>query len=224
MEVACGEGKGCLVAGVDGDRVLAEVSFRKMERLTDFFGKLPEAIAALARKTDRIGSLPASVFAEIGFVQNEEVGGVGGRIDGAFGAWLACIGHFEKQVGILDLPGGALDSLGFDFIGGFPDARCIDEAERDAVEVDDFLDRIPGGACDIGHDGAVEAKEPVEEGGFADVGFPENHRADTFAEDASLVGGGEERVDCGEDALDTAAELDGCLRIDVFIGEVDPGF
>ena len=85
----------------------------------------------------------------------------------------------------------ALDALGFDEVIGFAHTGSIDEAERDIVEVDDFLDRIARGSGDVGNDGALEAEEAVEERGFSDIGFAENDRADTFAQDTTLVGGGE---------------------------------
>lgn len=123
---------------------------------------------------------------------------------------------------MFDLADGALDALGFDEVIGFAHTGGIDEAERDVVEVDDFLDRIAGGSGDVGDDGAVESEETVKQRGFSDIRLSENDRADTFAENAALIGGGEEGVDGGKDGFDPCAELEGGLRIDVLVGKIDP--
>ena len=50
------------------------------------------------------------------------------------------------------------------------DARGVNKAELAALELDDLIDRIAGGAGDGRDDGAGGAGEGVEERGFADVG------------------------------------------------------
>ena len=47
-----------MVAGVDGDRVFAEIGFGEMEGGADFFGELVEAIVFQAGDTDGIGVFP----------------------------------------------------------------------------------------------------------------------------------------------------------------------
>lgn len=71
------------------------------------------------------------------------------------------------------------------------------------MEIDNFLNRIPGCACDVGNDGALEAEKAVEEGGFPDIWLAENHRPDSFSDNATLVCSGEEGIDDFQDAENT---------------------
>lgn len=73
------------MAGVDGDGVLAEIGFGEVEGGADFGGELFEAGGGGAGDADGVRVFPRWMFREVGFVEDEEVDGLVGGVDGAFG-------------------------------------------------------------------------------------------------------------------------------------------
>ena len=86
------------------------------------------------------------MLAEVGFVEDEQAFGQGGRQGKNGRAWKARVGDFKQQVGCLDFAFGALDASGLDWICRVTDPCGIDESERDVMKVDDFLKGVAGGA------------------------------------------------------------------------------
>ena len=64
----------------------------------------------------------------------------------------------------------------------------------------------------------------VEQAGFSDIWFAEDHGACAFAQDASLIGGCEQGIDIGEHAGNFCAQRGAGFWVDVFFGKVDPCF
>ena len=73
------------------------------------------------------------------------------------GPGLAGVGDFQQQVGGLDLADGALDALRLDPVGGLADTGGIDQAQRNSMQIDDFLDGVAGGAGDVADDGPFKS-------------------------------------------------------------------
>ena len=92
------------------------------------------------------------------------------------------------------------------------------------MQIDDLLDRVAGGAGDIADDRPLESQQAVEQAGLPHVGLAENHGPNSFTQHPSLVGGGEQGIDHGEDRADAAAQQCAGLRVDVLLGEIDPCF
>ena len=135
-------------------------------------------------------------------MEDEEVAGVGvgGEVEGGRRG-EAGVDDGEDEVGGGELGVGAGDAGGFDGVaGGGAEAGGVDEAEGEAVEVDDFLDGVAGGAGEVADDGALEAQQLIEEAAFAGVGSADEDGAHAFAEEAALVGGGEEGVELALEA------------------------
>ena len=89
----------------------------------------------------------------------------------------------------------APDTLGLDGIGRLAQAGGVNEHHGDTADVGGFLNGIARGAGGGRDDGAVVPKQLIEQTGFAGVGPTNDRGADTTAQDATFVGGGEELVD-----------------------------
>ena len=97
------------------------------------------------------------MLAEIDLVEHEQMFRGGGGKHGVRRPRAAGIGDFQQQVRRFDLAHGALDALRLDPVRRLAHAGGVDQAQRDAVQVDDFLDGVAGGAGDLADDGPLEA-------------------------------------------------------------------
>jgi hypothetical protein len=125
---------------------------------------------------------------------------------------LAGIDDFDDEVGAVEFAFGALDADALDVVGGLAQAGGIDEAERDAMHLDDFLDGVACGASGGTDDGTLEAEEGIEQAAFADVRRTGDDGAGTVAQDAALLRGGDEFLrtfEHGVDALHQSAPVSG---------------
>ena len=216
------------VSGVDGDGMIEGEGAASEDDGADGVAKFGEAGAILAGDGDgaRTG-LPIRVQGEVGFVEDEEVavlGGWGEGDAGGGGGGLAGVDDFEDEVGAFEFGLGALDADAFDVVEAFAEAGGVDEAEGDAVDLDDFFDGVAGGSGGGADDGAFEAEEAVEEAAFADVGFANDDGAGAVSEDAALFRGIEQGAGAGEELIEAGLEGGAGVGGDVFLGEVDVGF
>ncbi len=191
----------------------------------DPFNEQVDAVAAQAGEPHAFHSVPGSVFAKVDLIEDEDRG------RSAMGHRPLVIGHFstpihdvQHEVRKFDLPSGARDAGQFDRVVTLAHAGGVDEAQRDAAEVDDFLDHVPRGAGLRAHDRAFVPEEQIEERGFADVRRPVDHGADAFAEDLAAGGGGEQGVDLGAGGIEPGEEGIAGVGVDVFIREIDERF
>ena len=216
------------VAGVDGDGMIEGEGAALEDDGADGVAEFGEAGSILAGDRDGArGSLPVGMEGEVGFVEDEEVAVLGGWVEGDAGGGrggLAGVDDFEDEVGAFEFGLGALDADAFDVVEAFAEAGGIDEAEGDAVDLDDFFDGVASGAGGGADDGAFEAEEAVEEAAFADIGFANDDGAGAVAEDATLFGGIEQGAGAGEELVEAGLEGGAGVGGDVFFGEVDVGF
>src|SRR2546430_2948455 len=69
----------------------------------------------------------------------------------------------QDQVRCVEITSCDVDPHGLNAIVALPQPRRIDEPERKPFEHRVRLDRVPGGARDLGHDGALAAEQRVEQ-------------------------------------------------------------
>ena len=86
-------------------------------------------------------------------------------------------------------------SLAFHRVHGRPQTRRVGNANRDAAQIDVFLDRVARGSGSIADDGTVVAEQPIEQTRFARVSRAVNHHAHAFAQNAALIRGREQVFD-----------------------------
>ena len=118
------------------------------------------------------------------------------------GDFFADVEDVEDEFGLGDALMAAAYALGLDGVGGLAKASSVDEDDGDAADVGGFLDSVAGGTGGRGNDGAVGAEELVKETGLAGIGATDDGGADALAEDAALVGSGEQLVDGGDGGLE----------------------
>ena len=79
-----------------------------------------------------------------------------------------------------------------DDVFSLPNPSRIDQFEGNPIDVDVFLDDVPGGSFDIGHDGFFLAKKIIEEARLADVWTTDDSSRDPFTQDLTATGSLEE--------------------------------
>jgi hypothetical protein len=215
------------VAGVDGDGVVGAEAAGTEDDALDGGAELIDAAGGGAGEGEGVWSWgPVWVEAEVAFIEENEVALAGGGGDGdagGGGGGEAGIDDFDDEVGAFEFLVGALDADALDFVATFAEAGGIDEAEGDAVDLDDFLDGVAGGAGGGADDGALEAEQAIEQAAFADVGLADDDGAGAVAEDAALLGGVEEAAGAGDEVGEACLKGGAGVWGDVFFGEVDVG-
>lgn len=176
----------------------------------------------------RTGTFGGGGGQEVGFVECEDKGGVGGFAaevgdGGADGVGASGdVGHGDDEGGAAYGVVGTLDAELFDGVAGLAESGGVHQTEYLAAgQRYGVFDDVAGGAVDVADDGAVIAGEGVEQGRFAGVGG-----ADDGGGDAVLYGlsGGEALVEGGEAGVDVDGELSQLgarCEGDVFFGEVE---
>ncbi len=134
---------------------------------------------------------------------------------------LARVGNDQRQVGLRDRRPGALDAKLFHRVGGRPQPCGIDDVQRNAADLDAASNRVARGAGLRGDDGDIFAHELVEQARLAHVGLPDEHHAESLAQQASLARAGND----GAQTLAQRAELAGGVglahELDVFVGKIE---
>ena len=81
----------------------------------------------------------------------------------------------QADIGFIHGLDGADDRIKFKVLMHFrlsSDTGCIDEDEFFLEEIVPGVDRVPGGAGDLTYDGALLPHQCIEQGGFPDIGLP----------------------------------------------------
>ena len=102
--------------------------------------------------------------------------------------------------------------------------RRIDQANRNAAQIDHLFDRVACCAGKIADDRAVVTKQTIEQTRFAGVGRAVNDHAHAFAQDASLVRGREQVRNFFLHRIETRAQFVAFIRCDSFIRKIDRRF
>ena len=109
--------------------------------------------------------------------------------------WRVAIHDVETQVRGLERFFGARDSLALEFAGRRSEAGGIEQADWHTTKVDHFLDRIARRPVGFANDYAFITKKLIKQARFARVRRTINHDPHTFAQNAPLIGRGEEGGD-----------------------------
>lgn len=136
---------------------------------------------------------------------------------------LAGIEDLQNEIGTLQLALGSLNADALDGILRIAKAGSIHEAQRNAMHLDDFLDRIPRGARCGTHDRTLKAEQEIEQTAFAHIRCFGASRAGTVTQDATLLGGGEELAGMRLNGVDTAKKIRAGFGRDVLVRKVDIG-
>ncbi len=110
-----------------------------------------------------------------------------------------------------------------DGVRGGADAGGVDQAQRQAAQVDDLLDGIARGAGRRADDRAVVAEEEVEQARFADIRRAVDDGAHTLPEDLAARGGGEQRLEIAAQFSEARVQGVAGFGRDVLIGKIDVG-
>ena len=92
---------------------------------------------------------------------------------------MGAIHHSQHQIGRLHSSAAAFHTDALHGVLRFPDARRVDQAQQRTAADHGLLYRVAGGAGNIGDDGAVVARQCIEQGAFSRVGTTHDGGADT---------------------------------------------
>jgi len=111
-----------LVAGVDGDGPIALGSATAEDLLLDGGSELIEAGAGRAGNADGSSAGPGGIFAEVGFIEDENLGDAGSDFHLADGDREGGIADVQDEIGAIDLLAGAGDAFALDLVVTFAQA------------------------------------------------------------------------------------------------------
>ena len=83
----------------------------------------------------------------------------------------------------------AANAFPFNIAGGVAETGGINEVDRVAVESNEFLDGVTGGAGMGGDNGAIAASQKIKESGFADIRSAGDDNPCAFAQQMAFVPG-----------------------------------
>src|ERR1043166_7733956 len=115
------------------------------------------------------------------------------------------IDNVKTQVGGLQGSFGARNSFALEVAGRRSQAGGIEQPNRHAAEIDHFLDGIARRAMGFTYDDTVVSEESIKQTRLSRVGRAVNDNANAFAQDAALVGRGEQVGDFAPNRIKSCA-------------------
>ena len=147
---------------------------------------------------------------------------LGHRIRGRFG--VAVVDQVQHRIGIRDGGAGAVHADALHLVGAGPEPRGVRQAHGEPVDVQGFVQGVPGRARNVGDDGGIPAAQAIHQGRLAHVGGAGNDHAEAVSKHASLPRVGEGRGDGGAQGLEATHELRFGEKVDLLLGKVDRRF
>ena len=111
---------------------------------------------------------------------------------------FAGVEHVQNQFRLRERGAAAADALAFNLVARLAQAGGVNEHDRQAADVRGLLNRVARRAGNGRNDGAVMAKQLVEQTGFAGVRPADNRRADAAPQNLPLVRRAEQLVHEGD--------------------------
>ena len=102
-------------------------------------------------------------------------------------------------------------------------AGGIEQADWHSAKIDHFFDRITRGAVRFAHDHAFVTEKPIQQARFTCIGRTVNHHPDAFAQNAALVGRGEQSGDFLANRIEARLQGFSFIRRDAFLRKIDRG-
>src|SRR5437762_4181268 len=151
-----------------------------------------QAILGETADPQRVDVPPIRMFRQIALVQQHDPDLLGRVLTKSTRFLNATIQHLEEKIGARQRLFGARDSGALDLVRGFAQTGGIEQANRNAAQVDYFLDRVAGGAGLFADNGTFVTKQAIEQTRLAGVGRAVNNSAQSLTQNASLIGGREQ--------------------------------
>ena len=104
-----------------------------------------------------------------------------------------------------------------------PYACGVDKPEKDPVDIQYLLDRIPRRTRLRGDNGAVSTQKAVEQAGFAHVRPADNRRRQALAHEAPALKSPEQLAALCRHGFKTRDETTGRDQLDIVFGKIDTG-
>ena len=107
------------------------------------------------------------------------------------GGGVARIQHHQGEIGGFQFGTSAAHAFAFDRIAALAQAGGVHQRQFQTIQAHGFTQNIPGGAGNVGDDGAIAAGQRVQQGALAGVGRTHDHRMQAIAKFAPAFGVGQ---------------------------------
>ena len=107
---------------------------------------------------------------------------------------------------------------------GVSQACGVDDVHGHAINGNHFAHGVARGACDVGDNRNVVARQSIEQTGFAHIGRAHQHHLHAFTQYRALLRLRHHAIELGADVLQFAFGIGGFEKINVFFGEIERGF
>src|SRR5437660_287519 len=85
-------------------------------------------------------------------------------------------------------------------------AGSIEQTDWHTIQIDRFFDGVARRAMCFADDHSIVAEKPIEQARFAGIRRSVDHHPHTFAQNAPLIGGGEQRIDLLANRIEPPAQ------------------
>ena len=132
--------------------------------------------------------------------------------------------HSQHNFGLRKLAESAVDTQSFHRIVRFADAGRVDEAEEDAVYVQDFLNSVPSGTGDVRHYGTFFTQKGIQQRALSGVGRPHNGNGNAVLYHIALTERGGQALYMRQGCVQQLFQLLPVGKLHVFLAEVQLQF
>ena len=164
---------------------------------------------------------PVTLFRQIAFIQNDNLIGIAGGFTEMRRPGRVAICYVETQVGQLQRFFSARNSFTLEFACRCSQAGSIEQTDWHTIQIDRFFDGVARRAMCFADDHSIVAEKPIEQARFAGIRSSVDHHPHTFAQNAPLIGGGEQRIDLLANRIEPPAQRFTFIRCDPFLRKIN---
>lgn len=138
-----------------------------------------------------------------------------------FGRAFDYVKNVDEDGRLTDFFVSFLYPYGFDLVAGIADAGGVDKTEVDAPDVEDFLDGVAGGACDMADDGPLFFQDGIQQRGFPGIGPTGDDGIDAVFQHIAQLEGIDQCLEQGTYLFDELFQGVAVREFHIFLAEVE---
>ena len=218
--------KGSLVPRIDGDGMIRSERSCRGYDITNGIAQRFDAITSQTGQRDGADlATPIGMNTQIAFVEYEDAaaGKFGRKRQSRCTGCSTAINNFDDEIGAFQFTLCSLNANAFDVVTGLTQTRSIHKPQRNAMDLDNLLDRVAGGTRSGADNGTLKAKQDIQQAAFTNIRSTRNDCPRTMTQNAALLGRGDEFLRTPEHSIDAPKQISPSFGRDVFLGKINVG-